>query len=96
MAKINVQLHAADGPLKMVKHTSDNSFFEKIRTTLKVLDRHLNIQHSSGPGEDGEEYPAHLKTILTLYEKIMSAKPNHSTSKQSQSEKNLVIQNEFR
>ena len=95
MAKINVQLHAADGPLKMVKQTSDNSFLKKIRIALKVLDRHLNIQHSIGPGEDGEEYPAHLKTILTLYEKIMAAVPNHSTSKQSQSEKNLVIQNEF-
>ena len=94
ISKINTQLHADDGPLVMFKLTSDSSFLKKITKALKVLDRHLNVSHSSGPGEDGEEYPPHLKQLLNFYEKIMKS-ANDSKCKTTQSEKNLVIQNEF-
>jgi len=64
--KINDQLHADDGPLARFKKTSDDTFLKKIIRALKVLDMHLNVSHSSGPGEDGEDYPPHLRQLIYL------------------------------
>ena len=93
--KINEQLHADDGPLRSFKKTSDDTFLKKITRALKVLDGHLDISHSSGPGADGEEYPAHLRQLLVFYKKILKTSLAGSAKEKSQSEKNLVVQNEI-
>ena len=93
--KINEQLHVDDGPLRSFKKTSDDTFLKKITRSLKVLDGHLDISHSSGPGADGEEYPAHLRQLLVFYKKIMKTSSAGSAKEKSQSEKNLVVQNEI-
>lgn len=92
--KINDQLHAEDGPLSRFKKTNDDTFLKKITRATKVLDRHLDVSHSSGPGENGEEYPQHLKQLLIYYHKIMKASSNNLIKEKTQSERNLVIQNE--
>ena len=60
-----------------------------------MLDGHLDISHSSGTGTDGEEYPAHLAQLLVFYKKITKTSSAGSAEETSQSEKNLVVQNEI-
>ena len=54
----------------------------------------MDVSHSSGPGKNGEEYPPHLKQLLIYYQKITKVSSNDLIKEQTQSERNLVIQNE--
>ena len=67
----------------------------KITRALNVLDSHLDISHSIGPGGDGEEYLPHLKQLLIFYQKIMKTTVVGIAREISQSENNFVVQNEI-
>ena len=55
-------------------------------TALAVLDQHLIHSHSPASGKNGEEWPTHLKELLSTYQtlKLSSRDSNEDTMPQAQ------------
>lgn len=60
--------------------------------SFEALEQIASTSHSDGAAEDGEEYPSHLKDLITEYQAILEPVAGHPSSKLSVAQKNSRVQ----
>ena len=88
---INAQLHAEDGPLSHVKLTANATFQKKVNQGLAILDKCLEIGHNNKEGDEGEDWPKHLKGMLQMYSNMRRSSPEDGRGSDRTAE-NLNVQ----
>ena len=58
-----------------VKLTANATFQKKVNQGLAILDKVLEIGHNDKDGDEGEDWPEHLKVLLTMYSNMRRSSP---------------------
>ena len=75
-----------------MKKNTDTYFSRKWNVTISFLEHLSELTHSDGSGEEGKEYPEHLRDIMRCFLKLSDGGDSKTTKKGNVSERNLKVQ----